>query len=102
MPVVAKLSRAFAVMFGIVALFWLSLPGWQAAAGMYEGGETIIVCWFIAGFFVVVGCALFFCYRVTRSGELGKVARAVAWSFVGLAGLIGAAMIFQIIWSFVP
>ena len=102
MPLVAKFSRAFAVLFGIVALFWFILPFWQAAAGVYEGGEAIIVCWFFGGFFVVVGVGLFFCYRATRLGELGRVARAFVWSFVSLAGLIGSAMAFRIIWSFVP
>jgi hypothetical protein len=102
MPLVAKLSRAFSVLFGIVALFWFILPFWQAVAGVYEGGDAIVVCWFFGGCFLVFGVALFFCYRATRSGEPGRVARALVWSFVSLAGLIGSAMALRIIWCLIP
>jgi hypothetical protein len=102
MPKLAKLSRAFAALCGIVALYWFILPFAQAAVGMYEGGLTVFVCWFIAGFFAMTGAALFFCHLVTRSGEIGQIARVVIWIFVIAAGLIGSAMAFRILWSFIP
>jgi uncharacterized membrane protein len=102
MPTIAKLSRGVSLLFDIVALFWFILPFWQAAAGTYEGGEAIIVCWFFGGLFVVVGLALFFCYRITRTGEASRIARTVIWVFVTIAGLAGSAMALRIVWCSIP
>jgi hypothetical protein len=42
MPIIAKLSLGFAVLFWVEAAFWFGLPWWLVGAGMYNGPIPII------------------------------------------------------------
>jgi hypothetical protein len=99
-PALSKLSRAFAILFGIVAAFWLILPWWQVFAGLADGIMPFFVCTIVAIFFGFVGVVLHFCHRYTRSGEHSLFTQILLWSFVSLAGLAGLAMAFRIVWTF--
>jgi len=88
------------MLFWLVAAFWLVLPWWQIFAGMADGFMPFLLCTLIAFLFGIVGFALYFCYRHTRTGESGQIARILLWSFVSLAGIGGSAMAVRIIWVY--
>jgi hypothetical protein len=102
MPVIAKISRVLMVLCGLVALFWFILPFWQIAAGMADGILPFIVCWMAAGFFFVLGVCLYFCYRLTRSREIGSVAHIALWGFVALSGALITGMALRILYLSLP
>ena len=102
MPIIAKLSLGFAVLFWVEAAFWFGLPWWLVGAGMYNGPIPIIGGAFIALIFASIGFGLFFCYLRARSGEVGRLARILILIFVCLGGFVSSAMACRIVWSFVP
>jgi hypothetical protein len=102
MTALGTLSRAFAVLAGLVAVCWFILPWWQVAAGMADGVMPFVVCTLFGFIFSSIGIGLYFCYRKTRSGEMGLLGKTMLWSFVTVSALIVSAMVLRIVWVFVP
>jgi hypothetical protein len=102
MTPLAHISRVFAVLFALLALFWLALPFLNVLGGTYEGGVMVITCVFFAALFSVVAAALYGCYRYARSDTRSPVLRGFVWAFVTLTGLGGSALAARIFWVTVP
>jgi len=102
MRTIAKISIAFTVLCGLVALVWFVLPLWQIVAGMADGFMPFVVCWMFAVFFALLGAGLYFCYRRTRSGDISPEMHAALWVFVAVSGAIGATMALRILYVSLP
>ena len=102
MSALGKLSRAFGILAGLVAVCWFILPWWQVAAGMADGVMPFVVCTLFGFIFSSIGVGLYFCYRKARSGVIGRIGKAMLWSFVTVSALIVSAMALRIVWAFLP
>jgi len=102
MTVLSILSRVFGVLAGLLAICWFILPCWQVAAGEADGIMPFVVCGLFGFIFGSIGIVLYFCYRKTRVGELGALAKTILWSVVSLSAFVVSAMALRMIWVFAP
>ena len=102
MSALAHISRILALLFTLLAVFWISLPFLNVLGRTYEGGAMLLTCFLFADLFGVIGVMLYGCYRYARLERGNPVIRGLLWCFVVATGLGASALAARIVWLTVP